>query len=186
MNPRYGIVGETTADITDRGFRWSQPAVLVAIYAFVFGAGIAFAAAWFPEKERDMKLVIIESPYAGDVKGNTQYAQWAMRDALKRGEAPFASHLLYPQPGVLDDDLPEERQIGIAAGLAWGKKAEATVVYIDRGMSTGMRQGIHHALAHGRKVIYRMGLNDGTGPIAVEITREQAEQMVFGGPNVEP
>lgn len=184
MNPRYGIVGETTADITDRGFRWSQPAVLVAIYAFVFGAGLAFAAAWFPEKEREMKLVIIESPYAGDLKGNTQYAQWAMLDALKRGEAPFASHLLYTQ--ALNDNDPAERRLGIEAGHQWGKKAEATVVYIDRGMSTGMRQGIHHALAHGRKVVYRMGLNNGAGPIAVEITREQAEQTVFGGPNVEP
>lgn len=184
MNPRYGIVGETTADITDRGFRWSQPAVLVTIYAFVFGAGIAFTAAWFPREEREMKLVIIESPYAGDVEGNTKYAQWAMRDCLKRGEAPFASHLLYTQ--ALRDDDSAERRLGIEAGHAWGKKAKTTIVYIDRGISTGMRQGIGHALAHGREVVYRMGLNDGSGPIAVEITREQAEQTVFGGPNVEP
>lgn len=50
-----------------------------------------------------MILVIIESPYAGDVDRNLEYLRAAMRDCLKRGEAPFASHALYTQPGVLDD-----------------------------------------------------------------------------------
>ena len=57
-----------------------------------------------------MQRVIIESPYAGDVERNVRYARAAMADCLKRGEAPFASHLLYTQEGVLDDDIPGERQ----------------------------------------------------------------------------
>lgn len=47
-----------------------------------------------------MKLVIVESPYAGDVKTNVAYARAAIRDCLMRGEAPYASHLLYTQEGV--------------------------------------------------------------------------------------
>ena len=47
------------------------------------------------------------------------------RRALARGEAPIASHLLYPQ--VLDDADPFQRQQGIAAGLAWAAVADATV-----------------------------------------------------------
>jgi hypothetical protein len=39
------------------------------------------------------------------------------------GEAPIASHLLYTQPGVLRDEIPEERRHGIDAGLAWGAVA---------------------------------------------------------------
>lgn len=85
-----------------------------------------------------MKLVIIESPYAGDVERNIKYARAAMADCLKRGEAPIASHLLYTQDGVLDDNIPAERSMGIAAGLAWRKVADAAVFYIDLGWSNGM------------------------------------------------
>lgn len=99
-----------------------------------------------------MRLVIVESPYAGDVEGNADYARACMKDCLQRGEAPFASHLLYTQPGVLNDLDPKERDLGIRAGLAWGYEAEATVVYIDRGISRGMQLGIDHANACGRPV----------------------------------
>lgn len=78
-----------------------------------------------------------------------------MRHALGRGEAPIASHLLYTQPGVLQDGDPFERQWGIDAGLAWGRVADATVVYIDRGISRGMNLGIVAAMAAGRPVEYR-------------------------------
>ena len=99
-----------------------------------------------------MRLVLIESPFAGDVERNLAYLRAAMRDCLLRGEAPFASHALYTQPGVLDDDKAEERALGIEAGLAWGARADATVVYVDRGISSGMQQGIARAHAEGRPV----------------------------------
>lgn len=47
-----------------------------------------------------MRLVIIESPFAGDVVRNLRYLRACMRDCLRRGEAPYASHALYTQPGV--------------------------------------------------------------------------------------
>lgn len=102
-----------------------------------------------------MRLVIVESPYAGDVERNVRYARAALRDCLNRGEAPYASHLLYTQPGVLDDLKPEQRRLGIEAGLAWGFHAEATVVYADLGITDGMRQGILRAVAQQRPVEYR-------------------------------
>lgn len=102
-----------------------------------------------------MRLVIVESPYAGDVERNTRYARAALADCLRRGEAPFASHLLYTQPGVLDDDVPHDRAGGIAAGLAWGEKADATIVYMDLGISSGMRVGIERARRDGRVIEFR-------------------------------
>ena len=102
-----------------------------------------------------MRLVIIESPYAGDVDANVEYARRCVRDSLLRGEAPIASHLLYTQPGVLRDDVPEERQHGIDAGLAWRRVAEASVVYTDRGITKGMEYGIAEAKAAGLPVEYR-------------------------------
>ena len=102
-----------------------------------------------------MRLVILESPYAGDIEKNVEYARACVRDSLSRGEAPFASHLLYTQPGILRDEVVEERQWGIDAGLAWSDKAEATVVYTDRGTSRGMEYGIANAERMGRPVEYR-------------------------------
>ena len=102
-----------------------------------------------------MRLVIVETPYAGDVERNVEYARRCLHDCLIRGEAPFASHLLYTQPNVLRDELPEERQLGIEAGLAWGEEAEATVVYTDRGISRGMQFGIERATKAGRLVEFR-------------------------------
>lgn len=102
-----------------------------------------------------MRLVIIESPYAGDVEANVAYARRCVRDSLLRGEAPIASHLLYTQPGILDDDVPAERQHGIDAGLAWRAVAQASVVYADRGISRGMEYGIAAARSAGLTVEFR-------------------------------
>lgn len=106
-----------------------------------------------------MRRVILESPYAGeteaDVEANVTYARACVRDSLRRGESPSASHLLFTQPGILDDDVPAERQLGIDAGLAWRAVAEASVVYTDRGISRGMEYGIAAAREAGIPVEFR-------------------------------
>ena len=104
------------------------------------------------DKRSPMKRVILESPYAGDVKRNLEYARAAMADCLHRGEAPFASHLLYTQPGVLDDSKQWERDYGIKAGFAWRDDACKTVFYVDQGFSTSRR-----AAASSRSGRYRTG-----------------------------
>lgn len=102
-----------------------------------------------------MRLVVLESPFAGDVEANITYARQCVHDSLSRGEAPIASHLLYTQPGVLNDDDPKERQWGIDAGLAWKAVAHRSVVYTDRGISKGMQYGIDAATKAGIPVEYR-------------------------------
>lgn len=97
-----------------------------------------------------MKLVVLESPYAGDVDRNVRYARAAMRDCFNRGEAPIASHLLYTQPGVLDDDVQDERAKGIEAGLLWARYAERAVFYVDLGWSGGMQAALDRHIAEGR------------------------------------
>lgn len=104
-----------------------------------------------------MILVLLESPYAGGVFENVEYARACMVDSLRRGEAPFASHLLYPR--VLNDDVLHERALGIQAGLVWGMRADKTVVYLDRGISRGMMQGIHAAMEANRPIeLRRLGV----------------------------
>lgn len=97
------------------------------------------------KKETPMEMkrrVIIESPYnaetAEGIAENVAYAKLAIMDSLRRGEAPIASHLLFTQEGILKDSVPSERRLGMAAGHAWIRVADAVVFYTDRGMSNGM------------------------------------------------
>jgi hypothetical protein len=112
-----------------------------------------------------MRRVIVESPYAGTSPWrlvaffqrmrNRRYARQCVRDSLMRGESPFASHLLFTQRGILRDEIPAERQRGIAAGLAWLGVADASVVYTDRKISPGMKLGVEAAKASGIPVEFR-------------------------------
>jgi len=100
-----------------------------------------------------MRLVILESPYAGNRQTNLAYAYRCMLHSLSLGEAPFASHLLYPQ--FLEDSDPVQRALGMGAGLEWLRQAEATVVYTDLGVSPGMHAGIARARELGKPIVYR-------------------------------
>ena len=84
-----------------------------------------------------MKLVIIESPYAGDVKRNLRYLDTCIRHCIARGESPYASHKMLTT--ALDDDDPAQRAIGIQTGLAWRRRADKRIFYIDLGWSGGMK-----------------------------------------------
>lgn len=85
-----------------------------------------------------MERVIIESPFAGNCNLNVNYARLAVRHSLSLGESPIASHLLYTQKGILNDDKEDERMWGINAGLEWKKVADKQIFYIDLGWSRGM------------------------------------------------
>lgn len=100
-----------------------------------------------------MKPVIVESPYAGHVSRNVEYAKRAMVDCLRRFEAPFASHLLYTQ--CLNDTVANERDLGIQAGFVWHRFAQMVVVYTDYGISEGMQRGIDNANRLGIPVEFR-------------------------------
>ena len=102
-----------------------------------------------------MKKVIIESPYAGDVDRNLEYARRCLRDSLMRGESPIASHLLYTQDGILDDIIPEERSLGINAGLEWLSVADKHVFYTDYGFSSGMKYALEKSFESDIEVEFR-------------------------------
>lgn len=93
-----------------------------------------------------MKLIVVESPYAGDVEANLEFARRACRFVCDQGHAPIASHLLYTQ--FLDDDIPKERAQGIESGLAWAKHADEAWFFLRRdeiptsGMHTAMNRHV--------------------------------------------
>lgn len=103
-------------------------------------------------RAKQVVRTIIESPFAGNVQENLRYLRAAMRHSLLQGEAPYASHGLYTQEGVLDDLKPEERALGMNAGFAWGETAHKVAVYTDLGISNGMVEGIKRAEDRGQVV----------------------------------
>jgi len=103
-----------------------------------------------------LRPVLLESPYAGDVALNLRYARACMRHCfLVYSEAAYASHMLYTQEGVLDDDHLLERALGIEGGLVWGTFATRSVVFVDLGISRGMFYGIARAFAQRREIEVR-------------------------------
>lgn len=120
-------------------------------------------------------LVLVESPFAPitghdaigmsheeyleAIADNIAFAKQAIQDCLNRGESPYATHLFFPQPGMLNDRDAEQRKLGIEAGLDWGSRADRSVVYIDRGISKGMLEGIKRAKNEGRTIVYRILAN---------------------------
>src|SRR3990167_4847849 len=97
-----------------------------------------------------MRRVILESPFKGEnweaTEENIRFARLCGHDCFLRSETFCASHLLYTQEHVLDDKVSEERKLGIEGGFAWKEVSDATVVYINRGISKGMDLGIKAAL----------------------------------------
>ncbi|MEG1562132.1 MAG: DUF4406 domain-containing protein [Bacteroides sp.] len=76
----------------------------------------AFGSANKEPKPPGKKLVYIASPYRGDRKRNLRKAEKYTRAALDAGAIPITPHLFYST--VLNDDNPEQRERGMAAGTA--------------------------------------------------------------------
>ena len=105
----------------------------------------------------DYTLTIIESPYSADngrtIEENVKYAWQCVNDSIDRLEAPFASHLFYPN--VLNDDERAERKLGMELGYQWGSVAPLVAVYTDHGISDGMMEGITRAAQAGSEIEFR-------------------------------
>jgi hypothetical protein len=103
-----------------------------------------------------MERVVIESPFGSDddeiIRRNILYARLCLNTVLHKGHACFASHLLFTQRLVLNDNVPEERALGITAGLEVVRDFEATYVFSDFGVTPGMQEGIDAAHQCGRRV----------------------------------
>jgi len=110
-----------------------------------FAASVLTLQHWGPEPGTNVAGT--EVTKALTVEENIRYARACLHDCLVRHqEAPYASHLLYTQEGVLDDEVPSERDLGIRAGLEIGRAAKRRLFYVDRGLSGGMRWGLKFAL----------------------------------------
>lgn len=95
------------------------------------------------EKAKGLKpCVFICSPYAGDVKRNTEKAKQYMKFAVEKGVIPCVPHLLYPL--VLDENDPAQRKLGLSFGLVWLSMCDELWVFGGT-VSSGMQMEVDKA-----------------------------------------
>lgn len=96
-------------------------------------------------------IVYICSPFSGDVEGNVAAARRYSRFAVDKGYIPIAPHLLFPQ--FLDDENPDERELGLFFGNALMSKCAEVWVFGSR-ISSGMESEIKRAKWKGYHLRY--------------------------------
>ena len=98
------------------------------------------------------KLCYICSPYRGDTERNVKYAQELTRRAVCTSHIPITPHLYITQ--ALDDRNPEERALGMEAGLHLLEPCECIMIGGRYGISEGMRHEIERARRLGKTFLY--------------------------------
>lgn len=92
------------------------------------------------EVKKYRMMVYICSPYAGDIKKNTENAKRYCRWATDRGCIAIAPHLYFPQ--FMSEDT--EREEALHSGIVLLGKCDEVWVFGDR-ISEGMRAEIEKA-----------------------------------------
>ncbi len=102
-----------------------------------------------------MKRVYICSPYRAkdstELDRHIDYAQELTRKAITAGLAPITPHLYMTQ--CLNEDKPEERAAGLAAGLELLKGCDFVIAGVKYGISEGMSREIQTAEKLGIEVV---------------------------------
>lgn len=88
------------------------------------------------------KLIYVCSPVKGDVEANIAKAKEHCKTILIMGHIPLAPHVAFS--GILNDDVPQERETALSIGLELVKRCDEVWVFVER-ISEGMRGEIELA-----------------------------------------
>lgn len=97
-------------------------------------------------------LLYVCSPYRGDTKRNKEYARKLTRAALDNGFVPVTVHLYLTE--VTDDQNPQERRRGMAAGMKILGKCKYILIGDKYGISEGMKAEMMFAALKGIIMLY--------------------------------
>lgn len=100
--------------------------------------------------DKNRRKIYVASRYAGDVDANVAAAVTYCRHVVDEGYMPVASHLLYPQ--ILNDNNPEERELGLLFGLSL--LAVCDEVWVFGTVSSGVAQEIEEAKRLKKQIRY--------------------------------
>ena len=100
--------------------------------------------------DKNRRKIYVASRYAGDVDANVAAAITYCRCVIDDGYMPVASHLLYPQ--ILNDNDPNERDLGLLFGLALLRMCDE--VWVFGAISPGVAQEIEEAKRLKKQIRY--------------------------------
>lgn len=103
-------------------------------------------------------LVIIESPWAGLGAGERalSYLRQCLRDSLSRQEIPWASHAMLAHTRALYEEDADQRLEGLEVNREMIRCYSSFIaLYVDHGISPGMRMAQRWAAMHGKKIVER-------------------------------
>lgn len=100
--------------------------------------------------DKNRRKIYVASRYAGDVDANVAAAVTYCRHVIDEGYMPVASHLLYPQ--ILNDNNPEERELGLLFGLSL--LAVCDEVWVFGTVSPGVAREIEEAKRLKKQIRY--------------------------------
>lgn len=110
-----------------------------------------------PEQTETPKMIVVESPLAGDTERNKRFAAWCCRAVWEvERVVAIASHLICPQ--YLDDRVPEERAAGMALKVCW--IGDTHWLFVDLGQSEGMDGAGEHCYVEGIPITGGIRLRD--------------------------
>lgn len=101
---------------------------------------------------KNRKKIYVASKYAGNVDANVNAAIGYCKYVISQNCIPIASHLFYPQ--MLDDNNPDERELGFMFGLSLLAICDEVWCFGDISESEGVQQEIVEARKLGKKVRY--------------------------------
>lgn len=88
-------------------------------------------------------LAYVCSPYSGDIERNEKYAAYLTKRAVEAGLLPITPHLYLTR--AFDDGEPEERRMGMKAGIGLLAKCDMVLLGDRYGISEGMRAELDFA-----------------------------------------
>lgn len=100
--------------------------------------------------DKNRKKIYVASKYAGDVDTNVALAITYCRRVIDEGYMPIASHLLYPQ--ILNDNIPEERELGLMFGLALLRTSDE--MWVFGSVTSGVAREIEEAKRLKKQIRY--------------------------------
>jgi hypothetical protein len=93
------------------------------------------------------EAVVVISPFRATMsrsrEDNKEHAKILCRRLARAGCIVYAGHLMCPE--FLDEDLPSDREIGLAVNLGWIERSDRLAVWDVWGISSGMDTEIKHA-----------------------------------------
>lgn len=123
-----------------------------------------------------LKRIYVCSPYKGDVETNVRNAVNFSRCITMLGAMPITPQIYFTQ--FVNDDIPMERQIGLAMGIDLLSECDEMWVFGIENPSSGMQGEIEYAQKH------NIPVQDGYRKIASAIVDVYCEQHNILSPSI--